>query len=148
LGERPRRAAELDVGRELDHPPVPPVEQLGQRILQQRQGGGAVRDIRHDPSDHAWFESDADAICRPFDRSLELLGGHGGHELGSLAQELGEGVVAERTVVEVGPNGDDEAKTAPPIEHCFCERGEEGLRGRDTALGEDLLELIDHEHEL
>ena len=80
-----------------------PVEQLGHRVLEQRQRAGLVDDVGDDAGHEAGLERGAHPFGRFDDGSFELVGGErcDGHRPGF--DERGEIRVAQRPVVEVGP---------------------------------------------
>ncbi len=51
------------------------VEQLGQSVLQQRQGAGLVADVGHDAGDQARFVGRPLTADGLYDRRFELVGG-------------------------------------------------------------------------
>ncbi len=105
-----------------------------------------------DVGDHlrhqAGLGPDADPFDRSADRLLELVGCEGRNRLGPLGEQLPETRVDERAVVEVCPERHDDAEPALGVGGGDAERLEEQS---PLALlcgeREDLLELIDHEHD-
>ena len=124
-------------------------EELGQRVLQERQGAGLVADVGDDLGDEPRLEPDADASCRPLDRLRKLVLRGCGDRDHSGPQELPELRVAEWMVEEVGAQRDENA----------CRRmrvvGKRGEAREETAAHllvgcqrEQLLELVDDEQQL
>ena len=54
--------------------PSPPLEQLGQRVLQQRKAAGLIRGLQQHLREQPRLEVDPYLSCRPSDRPLELVG--------------------------------------------------------------------------
>jgi hypothetical protein len=75
--ERARRTPGLPVDGKVDALSPTPVEQLGQRVLEQREGTGAVGNVGNDLGHHAGLETNVHATGRAGDRPGDLLGGHG-----------------------------------------------------------------------
>jgi hypothetical protein len=75
------------------------VEQLGERVLEERQGAGTVADVGHDLGDQARLEANAQPFGGSVDGAFEFLRGHRRDHLGAAAQQLTDGPVIERTVV-------------------------------------------------
>ena len=71
--ERADDAAGRDVALERQHVGGAGREQLGQRVLQQRQGARLVADVGDDLGDEARLEANADASRRPLDRLRQLV---------------------------------------------------------------------------
>ena len=124
-------------------------EQLGQRVLQERQGARLIADVGDDLGDEPRLETNTDASRRPLDRLCKLvLRGRGDRDHPG-PQELPELRVAERVVEEVGAQRDENARTRAWV---VGERGEAReepaarlLVGRQR---EQLLELVDDEQQL
>ena len=85
------------------------VEQLGQRVLQQRQGPGSVDDLAHHLRHDERLDVDTDLGGRAGDRGLQLVDRHRRDHLGAVAEQLAEAAVPQRPVVEVGAQRDDDA---------------------------------------
>ena len=62
---------------------LPPVEQLGERVLHERQGAGLLGDVGGDLGDEGGLDRLTDRARRPDDRPLELVGCERGHDLGA-----------------------------------------------------------------
>ena len=81
-GESPCDPADLLVRGEGQPVTVPMLEQLGQGVLQKREGPGLMGDV----GDHLGYEPglgpNADPLGRPSDRPLKLLGGERRDRLG------------------------------------------------------------------
>ena len=128
---------------------VPTFEELREGVLQERERAGLMGDVgdhlRHQPG----LGPDADPFGRPSDRLLELVGGERRNRLGPFGEQLPEARVDERAVVEVRPEGHDDAQPALGIGGGDAQRLEEQLPLALVAgEREDLLELVDHEHDL
>ena len=122
-GQRPRHATAGAVGGDRDRAADPGVEQLGQRVLQQRQRARAVDDLAHHLRDDERVDVDADLAGRAGDRRLELVDRHRRDHLGAVAEQLAEAAVPQRPVVEVGAQRDDDADPR-------ARRGDERRRAR------------------
>ena len=124
-------------------------EELGQRVLQERQGARLVADVGDDLGDEPRLEADADASCRPLDRLRKLVLRGCGDRDHPGPQELPELRVAERMVEEVGAQRDENARGRVRVV------GERGKAREETAARllvgrqrEQLLELVDDEQQL
>ena len=148
-GEGPADAPDLTVRLEREAPVVASIVELGERVLDERQGAGLLRDVRRDLRDERAVDLEARMLRRPDDRPLELLGRQGAEDLGARPEQLAHPRIAERPVVEVGAERGDHAHPARRV------------RGRDPkaleeqrpvvlVLGERerLLELVDDHQEL
>ena len=148
-GQGPGDPAELLVRGEGQSVLVPTFEELREGVLQQREGARLMGDVgdhlRHQPG----LGPDADPFDRPPDRLLELVGCEGRNRLGPFGEQLPETRVDERAVVEVRPEGHDDAEPALGVGGGDAKRLQEQLPlplvGGER---EDLLELIDDEHDL
>ena len=72
--EGTRDATDLPVGLEEQRASVAPLEELGERVLHQRERAGLLGDVGQHRGDEARLQRDVDALGRPGDRPLELLG--------------------------------------------------------------------------
>ena len=142
------RAAEVEIGAECERFPGAVVEELCECVLEQGQRGDVIRHVRHDLGYQTSFEADSDDVGGTDDGELEVLGRHRRDRFRASAQDLPEGVMGERTIVEVSPERDDDAYTVAQVDD-ECGKGVEerpaNVRG---GLGEDLLELIHDEQQL
>ena len=147
--QRPGHAADLPVGLEEQGPAVAPFEELGERVLHQRERAGLLGDVGQHRGHEARLQRDVDALRRPGDRPLELLGRERHHRLDAGLEQLREPPVQQRPVVEVGPQRGDHAEAAVRIGGGGLEAPEE-VRPDGLVLDEreHLLELVDHEDEL
>ena len=152
FGSRRQRSgdpAELLVRGEGQTVLVPTFEELSEGVLEQRERAWLMGDVGDDLRHQPGLGPDADPFDRPPDRLLELVGREGRHHLGSFSEQLPETRVDQRAVVEVRPDGHDDAEPALGVGGGHTERFEEEfplpLVGGER---EDLLELIDHEHDL
>ena len=147
--ERPGDPADLLVGGEGQSIVVPTLEELRERVLQERESTRLMGDVGDHLRHQAWLRPDADPLDRPSDRLLELVGGERRNRLGPFSEQLPESGVDEWAVVEVCPEGHDDAEPTLGVGGGDAKRLEEQfplplVRGQC----EDLLELIDHEHDL
>ena len=145
----PSDPAELPVRGEGQSILVPTFEELREGVLQEREGAGLMGDVgdhlRHQPG----LGQDADPFDGPSDRLLELVGRERRNRLGTFSEQLPEARVDERAVVEVCPEGHDDAEPALGVGRGDAKRLEEQTPLRLVGgEGEDLLELIDNEHDL
>ncbi len=76
LHERARHSPELVVGSAGDPRPLAALEQLGQGVLQQRQGPGAVDDVSHQLPHQSRLERHTERLGGTGDRPLELARCH------------------------------------------------------------------------
>jgi hypothetical protein len=97
-------------------PPLPPIEELRERVLHERQGSGLFGDVRGHLGDERRLHVLADRARRPDDRPLELIGRERGHDLGVASEKLAEPRVDERAVVEVGTERGDDSDPARRID--------------------------------
>ena len=113
LDQRARDPAELLVGGVVDAVAAPAVEQLGQRVLQQRQRAGSIGHLPDQGRDAMPARTSRRALSRQCDRPLQLARGHRRDDLGPLAEQFAETAMLQRPVVEVGSKrGDDTEATA------------------------------------
>ena len=73
-GEGAADSADLAVRVEREASLLPPIEQLRERVLHERQGPGLFGDVRGDLGDERRLHGLADRARRPDDRPLELIG--------------------------------------------------------------------------
>ena len=149
----PAERADDSTGREValerQHVAGAVREQLGQRVLQERQGAGLVADVGDDLGDEPRLEADADASRRPLDCLGKLVLRRRRNRDHPGPQKFPELRVAEGVVEEVGAQRDENARRRVGV---AGERGE--AREETTArllvgrLREQLLELVDHEEQL
>ncbi len=93
--QRARDAAAGPVGGDRDRSADPGIEQLGQRVLQQRQRPGAVDDLADHLGHDEGVDVDADLGGRAGDGRLELVDRHRRDHLGAVAEQLAEAAVAQ-----------------------------------------------------
>ena len=146
-GEGGRDASQPAVRGQLDHLTAAPVEQLRQRVLEEREGAGAIGDVGDDVGEEARLEPHAGPLGGTVDRPFQVGRPHRRDDLGAVAQQLPEGAVAKRTVVEVGPEREHDAQRAVRVLDRTDQGIEERLRRRRARLREQLLELVDHEQQ-
>ena len=123
------------------------VEQLRQRVLQQRQAARLCGHIGHELGDQRLLDHHAFSRRGAGDRLLQLGSGERGHRNRVVAQRGAEATVKQRTVVEVGTDRGDHPDSGTGIADQLDERGEEPFafcRGRRERV--ELLELVDHEN--
>ena len=148
-GERSRDSAHRLIGGTQEDAPLAALVQLGQCVLEQRERAGLVRDVGDHLREQARLERRADALGRPRDRTLELVGPQRHDRLDVVAEQLGEAAVEQRPVVEVGSQRGHDAQPAMGIGDRSLEHREE-VRSPLVVFDqcEDLLELVENEHEL
>ncbi len=148
-GQRAHHAAAALVGLQHHHPPDPALEQLGQGILHQRQRAGLLADILEDRADQVGGQRDASALGRADDRALQLLGRQRRHHLGALAHQLAQAAIEQWAVVEIGAQRHNHAQPRLRVGHSRHQAVEEvAARGLVLDQRKDLLELVDHQHQL
>ena len=128
---------------------VPTFEELRERVLQERKGSGLMGDVGDHLRHQTLLGPDAHPFARASDRLLELVGCEGRNGFGPLSEQLSEARIDERAVVEVRPEGHDDVESALGVDGGDAKHFQEQfalalVRGER----EDLLELIDHEHDL
>jgi hypothetical protein len=148
LHQRAGNAADGLVGGMADPGAAPVLEQLGQRVLQQRQRAGSIGHRADQLGHQRGLEGDAVPLGREGDRPLQLVTGHRRDDLGSVAQQLTDTPMLQRPVVEVGTDRGDDPNPALFVGDRGDERVQKALCCRRVDLGEQLLELVDHEHQL
>jgi hypothetical protein len=151
LGARRQRAtdaADLGVRRSRDDRVDPAFEQLGQRELQQRQRAGSGYDVADHRRDQTGLEANTDLRGRTLDRLLQLGGGHRGHRQRARADDRPEPLVLQRAVVEIGAQRHDHPHDVLRARRAHEQRGEPVALLARLAERPELLELVDHEHEL
>ena len=89
-GDRTTDAARLEVGVELDRPPLSSIPQLEQRGRQQGERARLVTDLGHQCLGERGLDVDAHAQRRLFDRPAILIGGHRTDEHVVGAEERGQ----------------------------------------------------------
>ncbi len=122
-----RHAADLLECREGEPVAVPSLEQLRERVLEQRKRAGLVGDVGDDLGLEAGLDGDADPFDRPSDRLLDLVGRERRHRLGPCREQLAEPRVRQRAVVEVGAKRHDDSDPALGIECRHAQGLEEQL---------------------
>ena len=132
LDQRAGYSAELLVGGVADPAAAPTLEQLGQRVLQQRQSARAVDDLPHQLGHERRLERDAVLLHGAGDGALQLERAHRGDDFGAVAEQLTETAVPQWTVIEVGAQRGDDADPTPVVGDGAHESREEPIRrGRD-----------------
>ena len=133
-GQGSRDPAELLVCGEGQSILVSTFEELREGVLQEREGAGLMGDIgdhlRHQPG----LGPDADPFGGASDRLLELVGGERRNRLGPFSEQLSEPRVDERAVVEVCPEGHDDAEPALGVGGGDAKRLQEQSRSRSSVV--------------
>ena len=124
------------------------VEQLGQRVLQQRQRAGPIGHLPDQGGHERRLERDAVRLRRARDRTLELVRRHRCDDLGPVAEQFTETAVLQWPVVEVGAQRDDDTDATLVVGDGTHQVGEEAVRRRRVDLREQLLELVDQQQQL
>ena len=141
-------AAGAVVGGEGEARPVALLPQLEQRGREQRQRPGLALDVGDQRVDERGVDPQAGALGGQHDRAPQLVAAHrpDRHVVGAEhAPQLG---VARAAAVEVGAQRDQHERAAARVAHGGDERGgERGPLGLVAAGGEQLLELVDGDHE-
>ncbi len=147
--ERARDASDLPVRVERQRSPVGALRQLGERVLQQRERSGPVRDVGDHLREEPRFDDEAGLIGGRHDRAFELLRRHRRDRLGPGSEQVAEAGDRQRGVVEVGSKGCDDPNAAVGFERRRAD-GREEARPSPLVLDEreDLLELIEDDQQL
>ena len=139
-----RRAVRLDA----KHAPVPGLPQLEQGGRQQRQGPGFIPDLGDEHVDQAVLDLEPRPGSRPLDHLPELRRVHRTDQGMAAAEQLGELRIGAQPAVEVGPKRAQHERPPLVLARGVHEPIEElaalGLLG---ARGEQLLELVDRDHD-
>ncbi len=128
--------------------PAAMVEELGERVLEQRQRPGAVGHVPHQGGDERRLEADPVRLRRAGDRPLQVARRHRCDDLGPFAEQLADASMLQRPIVEVGAQGDHDTDPALLVGDGTHHVGEEARGDRRIDLRVQLLELVDHEHQL
>ena len=144
---RSAHAAGALVRRKQEVTPVAPLPQLEQRRGQERQGPGFVLDVRDKSIHQLGFDDETGALCGPLDRAAQLLAPHRSDEHVVGSERRRQRRICGTAGIEVGPHceHDKPACVARPAHERVDERRALGLV---AACGEDLLELVDRQHDL
>ena len=148
LHERTRHAPQLAIGGIGDESALSSIEEFGQGVLQQRQRSRSIGNVSHQLRDERRFERHAERFHRADDRSLDLLGRHRRDHLGALAQQFAESAMLQRPIVEIGAQRDDHVGATVLVDDGVHQRIDEPVGSLGVGLGEQFLELIDHEEQL
>ncbi len=147
--EGARHPAHLPVRGQREPIPIPSLEELRERVLQQRQSAGLVRDVGDHLGDETRLEEGGLPFRRSADRLLQLVGGERRNRLVPRRQELAEPRVHERPVVVIRSERHDHPEPAARIECRDSQRFQGELAfplvGRQR---EQFLELIHDEEQL
>jgi hypothetical protein len=111
------------------------LEQLGQRVLQQRQRARLLAHVLRDRRDQPRPEQQPGALGRAGDRPLQLVPRQRQHELDALAQQLAKVDILERSVGEIGPQRGDDTQHAVRVVHGGAQASQE-VRADGLVLGE------------
>ncbi len=142
------QAAEVMESVERQGVADPSLEQLGQRVLQQRQGG-LVADVAHDLGDQPGLDLDADVARGADDRRLDVGCRHRSHRLRGLRQQIAERPVEKGAVEEVRPQRQDDADARTDVGDCRANAVQKPNTGFVVVdVREHLFELVDHDQEL
>ena len=147
LGEGPGQSADRVVRLGADQPRHVRVEQLGERELQQREGG-LIGDVRDDPCDQAGLVFRPLAPNRFDDRRFELVRGERRHGHRRVLQDRCEARVPERAVPEVGADREDDAQAGARVADGGEQTLDEAFPIALRRMGVQLLELIDDDEHL
>ena len=112
FGPPPDGAGETAGGGELgerDRVRIPPAEQLGHGVLNERQGAGLQFGVGHDPPDEGGLDLYTHRRGRKPHRLAELRGGQHTKDNRSPPDGVAEAWVPEGTVEVVGPQRRDDA---------------------------------------
>lgn len=148
LHQRARHPAELLVRGVVDAVAAPIVEQLRQRVLQQRQRAGSIGYLPDQGGHERRLERDAVRLRRTRDRTLQLVRRHRCDDLGPVAEQFTETSVLQWPVVEVGSQRGDDTDATLLVGDGTHQIGEEAVRGRRVDLCVQLLELVDQQQQL
>jgi len=89
-GQRPGDAAGHLVSGVGQSRVLPPLEQIGQGVLQQRQRAGLLDHVVHQGAGQDWLDDQPGALRRADDGLLQLAGAHRQDDLGLLADQVAE----------------------------------------------------------
>ena len=147
--QSPGNAADPPIGVEGQSIAVTPFEQFREGVLQQGERARLMGDVGDRLRHQTRVGPDALQLGRASDRVLELVGHHRGNGLGPCGEQLAEPWIRERPIVEVGTERHDHTESAPGVGGRDAERLEEQLSLAFVRRErEELLELIDHEHDV
>ena len=134
---------------ERDHVALPLGEQLGHRVLQEREGAGLQRGLGGDPIHQLRLDLDAHPGGWQPDGIGDLGGGHRSDRHRASLDGIADAGVAERPIEVVGPQrrheADDARRTARDV-HDHLQEGPPFTI--IDGLGEQLLELVDDDDQL
>ncbi len=147
LYQRPRDPADRAVGVERHLVVAAPLEQLGQRVLEERQRPGLVGHLADDLRHELGADGHALALGRPGHGALQFLRGEGRDDLGPAPDQGRDLPVPEGAVEEIRSQREHHAKAARRFAHGRGEGPEERpAASLVPAEREDLLELV-HEQQ-
>ena len=148
-GERTGDPSDLPVGVEREHALGAPLGELGERVLQERQRARVVRDVGDHLGQKSRLDNEPGAVGGGDDRALELLRRHRRDRFGSRREQVAEAGDGERGVVEVRPECRHDADPASADRRLLPEALKKVRPfGIVVDQREDLLELVDDDHEL
>lgn len=111
-----------------------------------RKYTGLTGAVGHHRRQQCRFHADPGQSSGTHDRTVQLLDRHRTDEELAIAQQFGQGRIADAMGVEVGAYAQDDPDTAVGVAGRAGEhRDEPGALGCVLAEGEDLLELVQHE---
>jgi hypothetical protein len=147
--DRPGDTTDLVVGRTRKRRPHPPLVELGERVLEQRQRARLVDDVGDDAAEQSLLERHAHALGGSSDRALELVRRQRQHRLNSVPHQFADAAMEKRPVVEIRPERDHNPEPTVRVADRHLEAGEK-MRAPLIVLheGECLLELVDDEQKL
>ena len=126
---------------------VAAIEQLGEGVLEQRQGVRLPADLRDQFGQQTLLERDPDAPRRSQRGGFELIGGQRRDVEHVARHQAAERRVHQRAVVEVRPQGDQHPGAAPRVRGQGDEAVEEAVALLVVDQREQLFELVDHQQQ-
>jgi hypothetical protein len=145
---RSTHTADALVGRVTQAPRVAPLPQLEQGRRQQREGSGLIVDVRQQGVDELRLHVQAGAPGRKLYRPAQLVAPHWPDEHVAGSQQLRQSWVSRASPVEIGPDREHHDAATTPAGHVHERVDERGALGLVTTSGEDLLELVDRQHDV
>jgi hypothetical protein len=148
-GQRSGHAPDLPVGLQGEGGVLPVFEQLGQGVLQQRQGPRLILHFGDQLGHQPGLQRHAHPLGRFTDGLLQLRSRQWRQHLGPGPEQLTEARIRKRPVVEVGPQGQHHPDAALGVGGRRVQGCQEpGPPGLVVDQGEQLLELVDHHQQL
>ena len=147
--QRAKHPADCQVRVARQHAAAAPLEQLGKRVLQQRQRAGLLANIGHDRGGQLGIDQRTSALGRGADRAAQLVGRERQGHLGAGTHQRAEAGHEQRPVVEIGPQRDDHAQPALGAVYRVVERLQEArahcLVGAER---KGFFKLVDEQHQI